>query len=483
MAVDIGATGIKLAEFASHASGQIELVDFCVSEFEEAGSSEMAQEALVATALKRLLDENKYSARTAVIAFEGQSVFSRRVKLPPVSKDRQEQTIRHEAVQNIPFPIDEVVWDYQIIDPDNDEPEVLLVAVKGDLASGMTHAVEATGLSPEIIDIAPAALSNTVRYTYPDLDCSALVVDVGAQSVNLVFIDGAHTFFRTLSVAGNQAEHMIPEVGRSIAYYCNQQQGRAPKRIFLSGRLDGLDAPELTFSERLNLPVEILNPLIKIKVSPGLNRHAACGLGVLVGLAIHNVGSCVLKINLVPESLRRERSFRKRQPLMVACVAAAVLLAGMWSVGLSTLIELAKEESSSVAARISELEIIEAQLVPIEQEIKALDYRYDVYRSAIARKAVWAESLMTLHGRLLDGMFLSATEPIRDAQGLVGIRMTVISYLDKEPVGQDPVILLRDQLRKSERFTTKSEVVTRPTKKLFARSFVIDAFFEEPASR
>jgi Tfp pilus assembly PilM family ATPase len=481
--VDIGSESVGLAEFSRHASGQLELLDWAFAAYELSPSSEMTQDAVVATTLNRLLAERKCPSRRAVVALEGQAVFSRLVQLPPVSPDKLEQTIRHEAVQNIPFPIDEVVWDGQVVEP-GAEPEVLLVAVKADLANGMAHAVSATGVSPEIIDIAPAALANAVRFTYSDLECPLLIVDMGTQSSNLIFIDGPRTFFRTLPVASNTTQRMAQEISRSVSFYCNQQGGNSPQQVILCGQLDGLHDLMHDFSEWLRLPVEVFDPLQKIRQGGHQQRvDSPHRFGVLVGLAVRQAGTCAIEINLMPEALRQERAFRRRQPLLVACIASAAILAGIWAAGFTAMASLAREEAARVGVRIAELEAVEARLVPVERRTAEQEYRHEVYHGVAARKTVWVESLLALRRLMPEGMFLSALEPIRNGDKLAGMRVTVISYLDKEPAGQDAVIEFRDRVRACEEFGMQSEVVKRPTKKLFARDFEVNIFFEESVKR
>ena len=143
------------------------------------------------------------------------------------------------------------------------------------------------------------------------------------------------------------------------------------------------------------------------------------------------------------------------------------------------MIKNTEEEVRQVAGRIAKLEKIEAQLHHVEQRIEEQKNRCAVYAEIHTRRNYWLKSLSAVQDMLPDGMFLSATEPIRQEEALVGIRMTVISYLDKESRQGDAVILLRDCLRSDEWFNDQSEIVSRPTKKKFARSFVIDALFEE----
>src|SRR5260370_32899783 len=78
--------------------------------------------------------------------------------------------IAFEAQQNVPFPIDEVVWDYQLIGGGGDEQvQVVLVAIKADLLDEINAAVEETGLRTKIVGVASMALYHAFRYNYADL--------------------------------------------------------------------------------------------------------------------------------------------------------------------------------------------------------------------------------------------------------------------------------------------------------------------------
>ena len=106
---------------------------------------------------------------TVNYAGRGQSVFARFVKLPAVEEEKIERIIAFEAQQNVPFPIDEVVWDYQLVGAGTDEQiQVVLVAIKADLLEEINAAVESTGLRTTIVDVATMALYNAFRYNYSD---------------------------------------------------------------------------------------------------------------------------------------------------------------------------------------------------------------------------------------------------------------------------------------------------------------------------
>src|SRR5206468_5455549 len=109
-------------------------------------------------------------------AVPAQSVFARFVKLPALDAQKIEKMISFEAQQSVPFPIDEVVWDYQLVGGGlGEQIQVVLVAIKVDLLNEINNAVEETGVRTRIVDVASMALYNAFRYTYPNLSgCSLL---------------------------------------------------------------------------------------------------------------------------------------------------------------------------------------------------------------------------------------------------------------------------------------------------------------------
>jgi Tfp pilus assembly PilM family ATPase len=470
---------MRLAVFARHGSGQLELLDYDAASFDL--QADMARDAVVATTLRLLLEGKGLGSRKTAIALDGQSVFSRLVKLPPVAADKLEQTIRHEAVQNIPFPIDEVVWD-SCLNSEAAEPEVLLVAVKDELVSGVVSAVGANGLSVDAVAVAPSALVSAVRYNYSDLEKPTLLVDMGQHSTNLVFIDGERLFFRALPVAGSMMPRLLQDIDRSISFYRSQQGGNAPAQVLLTGNLAGLDHPEVLIADRLALPVERFDPLQKVVSNSDVDADIRSQLGVLVGLAAAGITGGSVPINLIPAALQKEQSLRRRQPLWVACAVVAVFIAAVWLLGTTRLAALARQESHAVGVQIEVLEKVEKQLIPLEQRIASLENRAGVYSAAVPKRTFWLEALSEVRERMFEGMFLLKSEPLRKDDQVVGMRIEVVSYLDKEPEEQDAVKLLRDNLRKSARFSNRTRVFKRPTKRLFFRRFVVDVFFEEPMS-
>jgi len=468
IALDIGTDGIRMAVVSRTGSELPELLDTGEVLFDAEPASEMAREAVVAMALKRLLDERKPKVNKAVLSIEGQSVFFRLVKLPMVDVGKRGQMVRHEAVQNIPFPIDEVVWDAHIIDPDSAEPEVLLIAVKADVVNGLVHAVRATGLTIERIEVAPVALANLLKANSPENKASMLLVDGGMQSTNLVFMNGPRMFFRTLPVAGSNHARLSREIERSISFFVSQHGGLPPELVLTSGLTAGLQVPP----GEAETATKLINPLNGFKNSSGgadENQFA-----VAAGLAAERS----IAINLIPDVLVRERRLRRRAPALMAGALLLLLVGMIWVFGLNKITQLTRLESEQVNACIAELEDIEEQLIPLESRMAGLNREAAVYMDALRKRRFWLETFGEIRRLLPEGMFLISSEPLDRSDPFKGVRISVVSYLDKESADVDAVKMLRDKLRESDRFSEETKVFSRPSKIQFARQFVLDVYTE-----
>src|SRR5204863_9723938 len=165
---------------------------------------EPIRHAQITATIREVLKELGIKSGKVNYAVAGQSVFARFVKLPSVEEEKIERIIAFEAQQNVPFPISEVVWDYQLVGSGTDEQlQVVLVAIKSDLLEALNGAVEAAGLRPVIIDVATMALANAFRYNYDEFEGCSLLIDIGARTTNLIFIEQDKIFTRNVPIGGS----------------------------------------------------------------------------------------------------------------------------------------------------------------------------------------------------------------------------------------------------------------------------------------
>jgi len=387
LVLDFGAVNLKLAEFEPNEAGNLRLKQYGFKSLGRDGLQESTRNAAMQRALKELLSEKSFGSKNVNVCAPGFHVFSKFVKLPAVDSSKVTQIIRYEAQQNVPFPLDEVVWDYQILGtvPQTNELEVMLVAIKSDVVEQTLHTVEAGGLRLQLVDVSAAALCNAFRYNYGDLEGCTMLLNIGAKTSNLLFFEGNNVYSRGINIGANtitqdfskesklgfdEAEQMKiaegfvglggayeePEsphqaaiskiarqvmtrlhiqVNQTIQFYRGQQGGKAPERLFLSGGASSMPFTAQFFAEKLNLSVDYFNPFRNVQIDPALNleemvKVGHC-MGELVGLGLRGLARCPVELNLMPNSYRKRKEFGTKKPYLIG--AAACLLLFLFAYG------------------------------------------------------------------------------------------------------------------------------------------------------
>jgi type IV pilus assembly protein PilM len=381
LVVDFGATNLKLAAFELTEAGGLSLCEYGFKPLGQDGLQEATREAAMLKGLQALIAEKSIGSRDVNICAPGMHTFSKFVKLPPVDTSKVTQIIQYEAQQNVPFPLDEVVWDYQILGaaPSGDL-EVLLVAIKTDVVEALFRTAEKAGLRPQLVDVSPAALCNAFRYNYGDLEGCTMLLDIGAKTSNLLFFEKGNVYSRSIAIGANAItqdfakESKLPpdeaeriklqegfvslggayeepenpnqaaiskiarqvltrlhiQVNQTIQFYRSNQGGSPPDRVFLSGGATSMPYTAQFFSEKLNLPVEYFNPLRNLQIAPDLNREelakVAHSLGEVVGLGLRNLAHCPVELNLMPKSSLKRREFAQKKPYLAAAVFCLILI-------------------------------------------------------------------------------------------------------------------------------------------------------------
>ncbi|HSY74310.1 MAG TPA: type IV pilus assembly protein PilM, partial [Dongiaceae bacterium] len=383
LAVDFGAGSLKLAEFEVSEAGGLRLKNFAIKPLGAEGSQDSTREATILKALQEALAEKDIKAKIVNVCAPGFHVFSKFVKLPPVDANKVTQIIQYEAQQNVPFPLAEVVWDYQIMGAAaSGELEVLLVAIKSDVVEGLFRVAATAKLQLQLCDASPAALCNAFRYNYGDVEECTMLLDIGAKTSNLLFFEIGKVFSRSINLGANaitqdfaneaklkfdEAEKIKvtegfvslggayeePEnanqaaiskiarqfmtklhiqVNQTIQFYRGQQGGAQPQRLFLSGGASIMPYTAQFFAEKLNIPVEYFNPFHNVQIDPSVNleelARVAHSLGEIVGLGLRNLANCPVEMNLMPDSTLRWQAFNQKKPYFFFTLLSLVLVAG-----------------------------------------------------------------------------------------------------------------------------------------------------------
>ncbi len=468
LALDIGAGSVKLGEFIALKEGGIELVKFGVAAMPAESASEADRAQQIAGCVREIMHDRGIKPGPVQLCVTGQSVFSRFVKLPPVEKEKVDQIILYEAQQNVPFPINEVVWDYQLIGRGEGELDVMLAAIKADIVETLTDAADQAGLEADLVDVSPMALYNAVRYNYADRADCTLVVDIGARSTDLIFLEQERGFIRSVPVGGNAITQQImrefdlghddaeemkrahafvafggayeapasetadkvskivrnvmtrmhAEIDRSIKFYRSQQNGQSPALVLLAGGSSVIPNTDNFLQEKLKVEVDYLNPFINVPVSKDISadeigRHAH-QIPQLVGLALRSVLACPIEINLLPPKVVAAKAFKRKEPFLVASAFGLVLLVALWCAYFAKMSSVASNDLGKVRSEVSSLQAVEAPLRAREGEISDMLGKIERLQGVVEKRTAWLEMLAEIQRNLPADLFLTAITPERE---------------------------------------------------------------------
>jgi len=155
------------------------------------GVPAVEKEEMIALALRQFVQRGGISEEDVIVSVPGQNSFARFVNLPPVESKKIPEIVRFEAMQQIPFDISEVQWDWQLMTaPDSAEKRVGLFAIKNEIVSEEMERYSHEDLSVAYVQMAPMALYNWLLYDRPDLvtsdDRPVVVLNIGAEITDLV---------------------------------------------------------------------------------------------------------------------------------------------------------------------------------------------------------------------------------------------------------------------------------------------------------
>jgi type IV pilus assembly protein PilM len=472
ISLNLGSQTIGLAEFRTQAHGGLVLVDYRLREIPSELANEEMRYSQLTLVLREMMDELRIKHARVNYAIAAQSAFARFVKIPLVEEEKIERIVGFEAQQNVPFPINEVVWDYQLIGGGPDQQvEVVIVAVKSEYLEAVSAAIEEAGLRANKIGLATMGLYNAFRYNYSNISGCSLLVDIGARTTNVLFIEPGKIFSRSVPIGGNSVTAAIAkefdesfaeaelrkrrdgfvslggtyaepadagvarvskitratmtrlhaELMRSISHYRAQQQGNRPDRVFLCGGSAGMPYMREFFHEKLQLPIEFFNPLQNVTVSESANvsqvTRSAHLLGELVGLALRSVTICPMELTLLPPSVVRRKELEKRRPFFIAAAACFVIALLGWSAYYARAAQVTRQSTETLQQKNNVMRAAETRLDKLKKEVASLDSVATPLITAVNDRNFWPELLDDLNSRLPEADIwiteLAATSGVR----------------------------------------------------------------------
>ncbi|MCG3181706.1 MAG: hypothetical protein BIFFINMI_04105 [Phycisphaerae bacterium] len=375
--IDVGQCALKALRVQLSPEGNVEVTHFDIIEHPKILSQPDADaDQLVRNALDKFLSRNDITGCKVALSVPGQSSFARFIKLPPVERKRVPEIVQFEAVQQIPFDIEEVEWDYQIFEsPTSPDLEVGIFAMRKELV--LQHLANFTmqGIEAEIVQLAPLALYNMMAYDQQVANKGAtILIDVGAENTDLVISDGDRIWLRSIPTGGNnfteslvkafklsfsKAENLkrtaatskyarqifvamrpvfgdlVSEVQRSIGFYTSLNRDAEITRVLCLGNAFRLPGLQKYLEQNLNTETVRLNAFNRLKPTDTINAPAftenVLSFGVAYGLGLQGLGQAPIQSNLLPFTIVRQRNWRAKRPWFAASAAVMALGLGVAS--------------------------------------------------------------------------------------------------------------------------------------------------------
>jgi len=333
--LDIGSGYLKLVQLKDTKGGyELELFDMLPLPPELIVDGSIIDSLRLVDSLKELARKARIKTKDVTISIAGHSsVIVKRVSLPDMSEDELYESIKFEAEQYIPFDIDDVNLDFQILGP-KEEPgqmDVILVAVKKDIINEYQSAVKEAGFNCQIVDVNSFALENIYEINYEiEPEKNVALVNIGASTMNMNILKGGISVFTRDSAVGSNlhtevlqrefnltyemaerlkrgepvenvspqdafsvmelaSEEIIGEVNRSLEYFHEDIH-----EIVLSGGCALIkDFPNL-LAEKIRVETKLMQPFKNIKIAKhfdlSLIEEMAPMAAVAAGLALRRPG-------------------------------------------------------------------------------------------------------------------------------------------------------------------------------------------------
>lgn len=371
--IEVGAAAVKALKLELGSDGP-RVVDYAVIPHARVLSEpEVDQDDAKRIALNRLVNEHDLHNATIAVSVPGHSAFARFAKLPPVEQKKVPQIVKFEAVQQIPFPLEDVEWDFQTFqDPESPDVEVGIFAVTRERIASDLALLAEVGLTPDIVTLSPAAVYNAIAYDleFTEKTPGTVLLDVGTTATDLIIADSGRVWVRTFPMGGHeftqalveafklsyskaeklkreaeQSKHarhvfqalrpvfsdLAQDIQRSIGYYQSLHRDADLSRLIGVGSTFQLPGMRKYLKQQLGMNVYRLEHFKRLpQDGPEAAEFEALAptLTTCAGLALQGLGQAALNANVVPVKVVRNAMWRRKTKWFVTAAGLGLVAAG-----------------------------------------------------------------------------------------------------------------------------------------------------------
>lgn len=373
--IDMGRCALKAVKLRAAAEGQVEVLAVEYIEHDKILSQPDADKhELISSSLEKFLSRNDLSRDRVAVSVPGQHTLARFTKLPPVAPKRIPDIVRYEADQQIPFDMDEVIWDYQTFQEEGlPDIEVGIFAMKKELLREHLLHFEQAAIEPSLVQSVPLAVYNAGVFDGLLGSETTVLLDIGAENTDLVVATPNSLWTRTIPLGGNafteslvkgfklsfaKAESLkrtaetskyrrqifqamrpifadlVQELQRSIGFYSSTHRDADINRIVCLGNAFKLPGLQKYLQQNLGLEVDLPSGFQKAApTSPALNettyKSELLGFYAAYGLAVQALDLGKVNSNLLPTELAKQVVWKKKRPAFAAAAACLILAGGV----------------------------------------------------------------------------------------------------------------------------------------------------------
>ena len=332
------------------------------------------KETLIQSALASFVQRHQIKSGGVVgVGVSGQASFARFIKLPPVETKKIPEIVRFEAIQQIPFPLDDVEWSYQLFQhPESPDVEVGIFAMRKELVNQHIGYFTELDLNVQVVQMSPLAVYNALQHDGKFDSGTTMVIDLGAENTDLLIADNETIWMRSIPIGGNnftetlvkafklnfaKAEELkrnaatskyarqifqamrpifadlVAEIQRSIGFYSSVHRDSRIKKVVALGGTFKLPGLQKYLQQNLSMDVERLdnvsaNPPTDPKLVPTFNENLLSVVSAY-GLALQAIGDTKINSSLLPAKIRREKVWKEKTKWFGAAAALCVLGSGL----------------------------------------------------------------------------------------------------------------------------------------------------------
>jgi type IV pilus assembly protein PilM len=371
--IDIGNRALKAIKLVRDGDA-LHMDDVEVIEHEQVlSNSGDNRETLIQTALANFSQRHQTKGGVVSIGVSGQASFARFIKLPPVEEKKIPEIVKFEAIQQIPFPLEQVEWSYQLFrQADSPDVEVGIFAMRKELVNQQIKYFTDMDMNVQVVQMSPLAVYNAMYYDNRLSDGTTMILDLGAENADLIIAEGESVWLRSVPIGGNnftealvksfklnfsKAEDLkrnaqtskyarqifqamrpifadlVAEIQRSIGFYSSVHRDSRIKRIVALGNTFRLPTLQKYLQQNLQIEVERLDAFNAGAPDDGrqaalLNDNIASMAGAY-GLALQAMDQGKIGSSLLPAEIKRAKIWQEKTKWFGAAAAVFVLGAGV----------------------------------------------------------------------------------------------------------------------------------------------------------